>query len=201
MIIGVDKNQVTGSHKRSNEANHRRMAKMGHKLVVLPVPFGDYIAVTPTIEETIKRRGMKLKKMDLVNDIKVSVDRKNSIDEICGNLCSSREQHERFREECITAQKAGAKFYVLIENEEGIRSVQGLENWSNPRLHRYNRIKYMHSVGKWQATKLPGKKPPCDNVRLIKTMNTMTAKYGVHFILCSKYESADKIVELLNGEL
>ena len=197
MIIGVDRNQVTGSHKRSNEANHRRMARMGHQLVILPIPFGDYIAVTPTIEETIKRRGAKLKKMDLVNDITVAVDRKNSIDEICMNLCSSKEQHERFREECITAQKAGAEFYVLIENDEGIRSVKDLTKWSNPRFARYHKIKYMHSIGRWQSVKLPGKKPPCDNIRLIKTMGTMAAKYNVRFVLCSKPESAEKIVELL----
>ena len=117
MVIGCDKNQLTGTHKKSNEANHRRMMAMGHEIMPLPIPYGDYIEVTPTISETIKRRGDKLKKMDLVNDIKIAVDRKNSIDEICGNICSSKSQHERFREEAITAQKAGAKFYVVIETE------------------------------------------------------------------------------------
>ena len=199
MIIGVDRNQITGSHKKSNAANHRKMTSMGHKLTVFPIPFGDYIQVTPEIEETVKRRGMKLKTMDIINDIKVAVDRKNSIDEICGNLCSSREAHERFRDECITAQKAGARFYILVENEEGIRDVHGITKWSNPRLHRYNKIKYMHSIGKWQSTPLPGKRPPCDNIRLMKTMITMSAKYNVNFIFCSPYESADRIVELLGG--
>lgn len=200
MKIGFDRNQMTGSHKKSNETNHRRMMAMGHELVPLSVPYGDYIVITPEIEETIKRRGSKLKKMDLVNDIKVSVDRKNSIDEICMNLCSSQSQHERFREELITAQKAGCKFYILIETTERIRSVQDILKWSNPRLHKYNKTKYMHSIGKWQNVKLSGQRPPCDNVRLMKTMLTCESRYKCKFVFCSPYESAQKIVELLSGE-
>ena len=145
MIIGCDRNQLTGSHKKSNEVNHRRMMSMGHELMPLPIPFGDYIQVTPEIAETIKRRGTKLRKMDLINDIKVAVDRKNSIDEICGNLCSKNQ------------------------------------------------------LGKWQNVRNKGSKPPCDNIRLMKTMYTMSAKYGITFVLCSPYESAEKIVELLKG--
>ena len=197
MIIGCDRNQLTGSHKKSNEVNHRRMMAMGHEIMPLPLPYGDYIQVTPTIYETIKRRGDKIKKMDLVNDIKIAVDRKNSIDEICGNLCSSQKEHERFREEAITAQKAGAKFYVVIETEENIKCIDDIRKWSNPRLHHYHKVNYMHKLGKWQNVRNKGSKPPCDNIRLMKTMYTMSAKYGITFVLCSHYESAEKIVELL----
>jgi len=200
MIIGCDRNQLTGSHKKSNEANHRRMMSMGHEIIPLPLPYGDYVQVTPTIYETVKRRGDKIKKMDLVNDIKIAVDRKNSIDEICGNLCSSQREHERFREEAITAQKAGCEFHVLVENTEGIKSVHDILKWSNPRLHRYNKINYMHKLGKWQSVQNPGKRPPCDNLRLMKTMLTMAQKYNIHWCFCSPYESAEKIVELLTGE-
>ena len=200
MIIGCDRNQLTGSHKKSNEANHRRMMAMGHELMPLPLPFGDYVQVTPTIYETIKRRGDKIKKMDLVNDIKIAVDRKNSIDEICGKLFSSQREHERFREEAITAQKAGAVFYVVVENTENIKSIHDILKWSNPRLHRYNKINYMHKLGKWQNVKNSGQRPPCDNLRLMKTMLTMAQKYSIKWIFCSPYESAAKIVELLSGE-
>lgn len=199
MIIGVDRNQLTGSHKKSNEANHRRMMAMGHEIMPLPLPYGDYIQVTPTIHETIIRRGDKIKKMDLVNDIKIAVDRKNSIDEICGNLCSTQKEHERFREEAITAQKAGAVFYVVVENTENIKSIHDILKWSNPRLHRYNKINYMHKLGKWQNVKNSGQRPPCDNLRLMKTMMTMAQKYSIKWIFCSPYESAQKIAELLEG--
>jgi ribosome-associated protein len=199
MRIGVDKNQLTGSHKKSNDMNHRKMVAMGHELVPLPLPYADYIQITDDIAETIKRRGDKLKKMDLVNDIKIAVDRKNSIDEICGNLCSSENEHRRFREEAITAQKAGAKFYVVIETEEKIRCLDDIRKWSNPRLHRYNKINYMHRLGKWQNVKNSGSRPPCDNIRLMKTMYTMAQKYSINWIFCSPYKSAEKIVELLKG--
>lgn len=200
MRIGVDRNQLTGTHKKSNEANHRRMMSMGHELMPLPLPYGDYVQITDEIAETVKRQGDKIKKMDLVNDIKIAVDRKNSIDEICGNLCSSENEHRRFREEAITAQKAGCEFHVVIENTEGIKSVQGILKWSNPRLHRYNKINYMHRLGKWQNIKNKGSRPPCDNIRLMKTMYTMAQKYSINWIFCSPYESAAKIVELLTGE-
>ena len=199
MRIGVDRNQLTGTHKKSNEANHRRMMSMGHELTPLPLPYGDYVQITDEIAETVKRCGDKIKKMDLVNDIKIAVDRKNSIDEICGNLCSSENEHRRFREEAITAQKAGAKFYVVIENTDGIKSLDDIRKWSNPRLHRYNKINYMHRLGKWQNIKNKGSKPPCDNIRLMKTMYTMAQKYSINWIFCSPYESAEKIVELLKG--
>ena len=199
MRIGVDRNQLTGTHKKSNEMNHRKMMAMGHELMPLPLPFGDYCLITDDVAETIKRRGDKIKKMDLVNDIKIAVDRKNSIDEICGNLCSSKREHDRFREEAITAMKAGAEFHVVIETDEKIRSVDEIRKWSNPRLHRYNKINYMHRLGKWQNVKNSGSKPPCDNIRLIKTMYTMSAKYKIHWHLCSPYESAEMIVKLLGG--
>jgi ribosome-associated protein len=200
MRIGVDRNQLTGTHKKSNEMNHRKMMAMGHELMPLPLPFGDYCQITDTIAETVKRRGDKIKKMDLVNDIKIAVDRKNSIDEICGNLCSSQREHERFREEAITAQKAGAKFYVVIETEENIKCIDDIRKWSNPRLHHYHKVNYMHQLGKWQNVRNKGSKPPCDNIRLMKTMYTMAQKYSIIWVLCSPYESAEIITRILGGE-
>ena len=200
MIIGCDRNQLTGSHKKSNEVNHRRMMAMGHEIMPLPLPYGDYIQVTPTIYETIKRRGDKIKKMDLVNDIKIAVDRKNSIDEICGNLCSSQKEHERFREEAITAQKANCRFYVVVENTENIKCIDDIRKWSNPRLHHYHKVNYMHKLGKWQNVRNKGSKPPCDNIRLMKTMYTMAQKYSIIWVLCSPYESAEIITRILGGE-
>ena len=201
MIIGVDSNQLAkGSHEKSNRANHQRLVSMGHILVPLAIPYGDYIQITPEIDEIIKAKGDKLSKKDLDGKITISVDRKNSIDEICGNLCSSQKEHERFREEAITAQKANCRFYVVVENTEGIKSLDDIRKWSNPRLHRYNKINYMHRLGKWQNVKNPGKRPPCDNIRLMKTMYTMAQKYSIIWVLCSPYESAEIITKILGGE-
>lgn len=195
MKIGADINQFSGSHHASNEKNHKYMMLNGHGVTPLPLPYGDYIEITPDIQEIIDRRGTKLSKIDLVTAIKVSVDRKNSIDEICGNICGK--QHERFREEAIRAQSAGAKFYVLIENTEGIKDLDGIKRWSNPRLHRYNKIRYMHNIGKWQSVVLP-KKPPTQNITLFKAMYSMAKKYGIHWEFCRPDEAAERIVKLLS---
>ena len=137
MRIAVDKNQVQkGSHARSNRYNHRMLERMGHELVPIPLPFSDYCIITDQMQETIDRRGAKLKKADLVGDIKVAVDRKNSIDEICGNVCSTTRGHERFRDECILAQKCGCKFVILVEDDE-VKSLDDLERWVNPREKKY----------------------------------------------------------------
>ena len=201
MIIGVDSNQLAkGSHEKSNRANHQRLVSMGHILVPLAIPYGDYIQITPEIDEIIKAKGDKLSKKDLDGKITISVDRKNSIDEICGNLCSNQKEHERFRNELIAAQKSNCRMFAVIENTEGIKSLDDIRKWSNPRLHRYNKINYMHRLGKWQNVKLSGQRPPCDNVRLMKTMLTCESRYKCKFVFCSPYESAQKIVELLSGE-
>lgn len=198
MRIGVDINQLTGSHEKSNDANHKWLLNEGHGLVPLPLPYGDYCEVTADIQEIIDRRGMKLSKIDLVSAITISVDRKNSIDEICGNICGS--QHDRFREEAIRAKSAGAKFYVLIENDEGITDLDGIKHWSNPRLHRYNKINYMHKLGKWKSVPLP-KRPPTANITLFKAMYSMAKKYDIIWVFCKPQEAGTKIVELLKGEL
>ena len=52
MRIGEDKAQQANKH----ELKHRMLAEMGHELVPLPVPVGDYIEITPEIQEVIDRR-------------------------------------------------------------------------------------------------------------------------------------------------
>ena len=195
MKIGADINQFSGSHHASNEKNHKYIMLNGHSVTPLPLPYGDYIEITPDIQEIIDRRGTKLSKIDLVSAIKISVDRKNSIDEICGNICGS--QHERFREEAIRAKSAGAKFYVLIENDEGITDLDGVKHWSNPRMHRYNKINYMHRIGKWKSIPLP-KRPPTANITLYKAMYSMAKKYDIIWVFCKPNEAGAKIVELLS---
>lgn len=195
MKIGVDINQLTSSHEKSNLVNHKWLLNNGHGLTPIPLPYGDYCEVTPEIQEIIDRRKTKLSKIDLVSAIKISVDRKNSIDEICGNICGS--QHERFREEAIRAKSAGARFYVLIENDEGITDLDGVKHWSNPRMHRYNKINYMHRIGKWKSVPLP-KRPPTANITLYKAMYSMEKKYDIIWVFCKPNEAGAKIVELLS---
>ena len=199
MKIAVDKNQLQkGSHAQSNAYNHRMMERAGHTLIALPLPFGDYAEVTEEMQRGIERRGDRLKKIDLVGDIKIAVDRKNSIDEICGNVCSTTKAHERFRDEVILAQKCGCKFYVLIEDEK-VTSLDDLEHWQNPREKKYFYYKALMAQGKKLRMILP-KQPPASGKTLAKALRTMETKYGVKFLFCKPKDAAERIVELLTKE-
>ena len=196
MKIAVDKNQLQkGSHAQSNAYNHRMMERAGHTLVALPLPFGDYAELTEEMQRGIERRGDRLKKIDLVGDIKIAVDRKNSIDEICGNVCSTTKAHERFRDEVILAQKCGCKFYVLIEDEK-VTNLDDLEHWQNPREKKYFYYKALMAQGKKLRMILP-KQPPASGKKLAKALRTMETKYGVEFVFCKPEDAAQRIVELL----
>lgn len=199
MKIAVDKNQTqTGSHAKSNGYNHRMMERAGHELVAIPLPFGDYAELTEEMQRGIERRGDRLKKIDLVGDIKIAVDRKNSINEICGNVCSTTKAHERFRDEVILAKKCGCKFYVLIEDEK-VTSLDDLEHWVNPREKKYFYYKALVAQGKKLRMILP-KQPPASGKKLAKALRTMEEKYGVKFVFCKPKDAAARIVEILSND-
>ena len=193
VLIIEDKGQKEGLHILKN-----RYFK-SHDMEVLraPLPVGDYIIATDKVEDVIHRksaRKMELKKMDFLGTYDVSVDTKKDMQEIVGNICGK--SHPRFRDECILAQNNGIKLYVLIENADGVKSVEDVFKWRNPRLERYNRIKYMQSCGKWLNASIPIT-PPTSGKTLAKSMLTMQLKYGVEFLFCRPEEAGKKIIELL----
>lgn len=189
MIIAVDKNQCSGVHLKSNSRNHDRLLNAGHKLYQLPLPYGDYIQITPQIEEIIRRRGTKLGKADLMGAIKISVDRKASISEICGNVCGKA--HERFQNELIKAQQCGCKMYILVEDDSA-SEVRDVFKWVNPRSK-------MYYINRARGRKVASK-PPTNGQTIAKAMMTIEYKYGCKFVFCKPSEAAEKIVELLEGE-
>lgn len=195
MLIIEDKGQKEGLHILKN-----RYFK-SHDMEVLraPLPVGDYIIATDKVADVIHRksaRKMELKKMDFLGTYDVSVDTKKDMQEIVGNICGKA--HPRFRDECILAQNNGIKLYVLVENTCGVKSVQDVFKWQNPRLHRYNRIAFMHSQGSWLSTPLPKAKPTSGET-LAKAMLTMQLKYGVEFVFCRPEDAGAKVIELLGG--
>lgn len=194
MLIVEDKGQQAGKH----EVKHRWFDSHEVTLLQAPLPVGDYILYTDAIADVVQRktkRGVDLKKMDFVGSYTVAVDTKRDMQEIVGNICGK--QHARFRDECILAQNNGIKLYVLVENEDGIKSIEDVFRWQNPRMHRYNKIAYMHRLGKWQNIPLP-KAKPTDGQTLAKAMLTMQKKYGVEFQFCRPEETGERIVSLLN---
>ena len=111
---------------------------------------------------------------------RVAVDTKANMSEIATNMCGTAAEHARFREECKRAQAHGCKLYFLIENEDGIEKVEDVKQWVNPRL----------SISPKAVT----------GERLMKSMITMSKRYGCEFMFCKPEEAAETILRLLGGD-
>lgn len=193
MIIVEDKGQQANKH----EIKHKWFEQNNIDLLRHPLPVGDYILFTDDVADVIQRkekRGLNPAKVDFLGSYKVCVDTKKDMQEIVGNVCGK--QHPRFRDECILAQNNNIALYVLIENKDGVKTIDDVFRWQNPRLHRYNYIKKMQSVGKYQSVKL-SQTPPTSGQTLAKSLLTMQLKYGVEFLFCKPEEAGKRILELL----
>lgn len=151
MYIQEDTRQQAGKH----DIKHEWFQSHGVELVRCKLPFGDYALLPP-----------------------VSVDTKNSMDEIAGNICGT--EHDRFIRECKAAKAAGTKLIILVENELGIRDISQVHTWINPR-----------AIYSPKAVQGP---------RLQKAMETISERYDVSFMFCDPEESAERIMELLRWE-
>ena len=143
-----DSRQQAGKHN----IKHDWFSRHAVELVRCKLPFGDYAPVPP-----------------------VSIDTKNSMDEIAANICGS--EHKRFINECKAAKAAGCQLIILVENECDITDVSEVHKWINPRV--------IYS-------------PKCvQGARLQKAMETISERYGVQFLFCTPNESAKKIMEIM----
>lgn len=195
MFIAVDKNQFTGSHEASNAPNHAALEKMGHTLVPTVLPYGDYALMTPDMTDIMKRRGEKLRRWDYMGSIPVVIDRKGGMSEIAQNICSGKEEHERFINEAFLASRCGARFYVLIEDDT-IRTLDDVEKWQNPRITEYYRNKAREQKG-WQFKRPLPSQPPVNGKSLAKAMHTISEKYNVNFAFCTPQQAPSAIEYLL----
>ena len=119
---------------------------------------------------------------------RVIVDRKQNLDELCGNVCR---QHERFRAELIRAQENGIRLIILCEHGHGIKSLDDVLFWRNPRARTKKLIN-----GRWVWTE----QKVMHGDTLYKILCTMQRKYGVSFLFCDKTVTGRRIVEILNDE-
>lgn len=192
MIVIEDKAQQDKKH----ELKHLYFESHGIYWERYPLPVGDYILANEQVLDVIARkqkRGTDVKKMDFLGTYQTCVDTKKDMQEIIGNICGP--QHDRFRDECILAQNNGIKLYVLIENENGVKSIDDLEEWENPRL----RIQKWIKTPSGQRRKVFKYPDATKGTTLAKAIRTMTKKYGVEFQFCRPEESGAKILELLNS--
>ena len=105
----------------------------------------------------------------------ISVDTKYGVPELASNVF---QDHERFRDECMRAQRCGIQLYVMIEETlPGGR----LDNWRSP-------------IG-WDG--LPIHKFRPDVLR--KAIITMQNEYGVKFRFCDSRHLPVYMIRILTG--
>lgn len=175
MVVGVDKNQLIGTHGASNQRKHSQMVQEGAHLLPLRIPFGDYIRVTDDIQALIDAKGPEaIHKKDLQELITISIDTKKSLLEVCGNICSK--QHIRFRDELM---RADGRLVLLIE-EPGITCLEDVWWWDNPRLKKNPRA----TTGR----------------ALYKSLCTIRDEYAVDIQFCHRKNTGKEILRIL-GEV
>lgn len=200
MIIGVDKAQKEGKH----DLKHNQLISMGHELIFLPLPVGDYIIVDDTISEIIKRRGSRLKKMDLIGAIKRSCDSKASMGEVYQNLIGS--SHARFRDECILAQQNNIELTILVESAPEVACLEDVKYWKNwKQLYAYCRRNHIRA-GQGMMDRIEeyvahgGQKPPVSGEQLYKAMHTSAISHGYKWAFCKPEDTGRAIMYLLTHE-
>lgn len=105
------------------------------------------------------------------NNMSISIDRKQNLEELSGNMCSP--DSSRFWREVRRSKDEGIKLIVLIEDGK-IACINEVKKW---------RSKYTKVTGKW----------------LYSEMVRCHIAYGVEFLFCDKEETGAKIIELLGG--
>ena len=105
-----------------------------------------------------------------VFDYSILVDTKKDLVEMAGNICRASE-HERIKREIEKAKQLGCKQFIFLIADNKIKTTEDIKKWKS----KYKKVK--------------------GNV-LLKSMITMSKKYGVKFIICPKKDVGKKIIEL-----
>lgn len=117
------------------------------------------------------------------------IDRKQSLTELCSNVC---QDHERFRNELILAHEIGVQLVILVEHGNGIRRLEDVIWWNNPRRHKRVQI-----GGRWKTVETKA----MEGDVLYKILCTQQRKYGVQFLFCDKKETGLEIIRILRDGL
>ena len=107
---------------------------------------------------------------------RVVIDRKQNLQEICGNVC---QQHERFINELKRARENGIKVIILCEHGSNIKTLADVQGWVNPRLRTSPKA-------------VSGK-------QLFKILFTIGQRYDVDFVFCDKRMTGYMIAKILGG--
>lgn len=145
MLIIEDTRQKDGKHQQK----HIGFDDLGVGLLRCKLPFGDY-ALPPSL----------------------SVDTKENLEEIAGNLCGSMKERNRFIRECKAAAAAGCQLVIMVEttHEGSLLDLGGI------RL---------------------GNGMTVTGLQLHRAMTAVAGRYGVRFVLVRPEDAAGEIVRIL----
>ena len=150
MVLYEDTRQQAGKHRNI----HAYCEKQGIEIIRQALNVGDY---------QIAGKG------------DISVDTKMGVPELASNCF---QEHDRFRDECMRAQRCGIQLIVLIEEQlPGGR----LDKWRSP-------------IG-WDGLPMHRFNPET----LRKVMLTMQEEYGVKFRFCHPASTGKQMIEYLEG--
>lgn len=145
-------------------------------------------------EQGIKHFSSKLLVGDYMSldNPRLIIDRKQNLQEICGNVC---QQHERFKRELLKAMEAGIQIIILIEHGPDIKSLEDVYFWKNPRKHE---VRWRVVNGKREKYVVSAK--AVDGNQLYKSLCTIRDRYNVRFEFCTKAETGKRIIEILSND-
>lgn len=103
---------------------------------------------------------------------RISVDRKQNLDELAKNL-TNKSDHARFMREVRRAYAARITLIVLVEHR-GIKGTQDVLRWRS-------------------------KHSPVTGTALVREMFRIQMAYGVKFLFCDKLSTGRMIMEILTG--
>lgn len=120
------------------------------------------------------------------------IDRKQNLQELCGNVC---QQHERFKRELLKAIDAGIQLVILVEHGADIKSLEDVWFWENPRKHE---VRWRMVNGKREKYVVSAK--AVDGNQLYKSLCTIRDRYNVRFEFCEKKDTGKEIIRILSGD-
>ena len=148
MLIIEDTRQKDGKHQQK----HIGFEDLGVDLLRCKLPFGDY-ALPPA----------------------VSVDTKENLEEIAGNLCGSKKERDRFIRECKASAAAGCQLVIMVETEHdgSLLDLGGIR------------------IGSGKVV---------TGLQLYRAMTAVAGRYGVRFVLVRPEDAAKEIMRILTGK-
>lgn len=141
--------------------------------------------------QDIKHPVSKLMVGDYMNydNPRLIIDRKQNLSELCANVC---QDHERFRRELLLAQRNEIQMVILVEHGKGVRRLEDVIWWDNPR--RWKRVRDQ-KTGKWEEVETKAMQGEV----LYKILHTLERKYGCKFLFCEKKETGREIIRILGN--